>query len=76
MLSRYLGKDPDTPTYMEALSGRNIYHMRHFEGQQEYSTAFLSLGCIKWNIDDGSSIVYMINDGIMIEMWIWMRYYC
>ena len=55
MLSIYLGQGPDTPTYMEALSGRNISHVRRSEGKQEDSTAVLSLGCIKWNIDDVAS---------------------
>ena len=52
ILSRSPVQDPDTTTYMEALSGKNIFHVRHSEGQQEDSTAVLSLGCIKWNIDD------------------------
>ena len=55
ILSRYLGQDPDTTTYMEALSGRNIAHVRRSEGQQEDSTEVLSLGCIKLNIDDAES---------------------
>ena len=55
MLPISLGQDYDTPTYMEALSGSNIAHMRHSKGQQECSTAVLSLGCIKWNIDDTTS---------------------
>ena len=50
-----MGQDPGTPTYMEALSGRNILHARRSKGQQEDSTAVLFLGCIKWNIDDVSS---------------------
>ena len=63
MLSRSLGQDRDNPTYMEALSGRNIDHVRRSKGQQEYSTAVISLGCIKWNIDDVSSKAYMTHDG-------------
>ena len=55
MLSRSLGQYPDNPKYMEVLSGRNIYHVRRSEGQQEDSTAVLSLGCIKWTIDDVAS---------------------
>ena len=55
MLSRYLGQDPDTTTYMEALSGSNIAYVRRSEGQQEDSTAVLSLFSIKWNIDDVAS---------------------
>ena len=55
ILSIYLGQDADTPTNMEALSGKNIYHLRRSEGYQEYSTAVLYLGCIKWNIDDVAS---------------------
>ena len=50
-----LMQDPDTPTHMEALSGRNISHVRRSEGQLVDSTSGLSLGCIKWNIDDVSS---------------------
>ena len=46
-----MGQDPGTPTYMEALSGRNISHVRRSKGQQEDSIAVLSLGCINWNID-------------------------
>ena len=30
----YLGQYPDTPTYMDALSGRNIAHVRRTKGQQ------------------------------------------
>ena len=63
MLSRFLGQDPDTPMSMEALSGRNISHVIRSEGQQEYSTAVISLGCIKWNIGDVASKSYMIHDG-------------
>ena len=44
MLPISLGQDPDTPTYMEALSGRSIYHVRRSEGQQEDSAEVLSLG--------------------------------
>ena len=55
MLPRSLGKDPDTPTYMEALSGINIAHVRHSERQQEDSTAVIYLGCIKCNIDNVAS---------------------
>ena len=44
MLSRYLGQDPDTPTYTEALSGRNISHVRRSGGQKEDSIVVLSLG--------------------------------
>ena len=55
MPSRSLGQDLDTPTYMEALSGRNIARMRRSEGHNEDSTAVLSLGCINWNIDDVTS---------------------
>ena len=55
MLSRSLEQDPDTPTYTKALPGRNIAHVRRSEGQQEGSTAVLSLGFIKWNIDDVES---------------------
>ena len=40
---------------MEELSGRNIAHASRSEGQKEDSTAVLSLGCIKWNIDGGES---------------------
>ena len=36
--------------------------MRFSEGKYEDSTAILSIGCIKWNIDDVASIVYMIHD--------------
>ena len=52
MLSRFLVQDPDTPTYMKALSGINISHVRRSEGQQEDSTAVFSLGCINCNIDN------------------------
>ena len=52
MLPISLGQDPDTLTYMEALSGRNIAYMRRSEGQQEDYIAFISLVCIKWNIYD------------------------
>ena len=52
ILSRYLGQDPDTPAYMEELSGKNISHVRHSKVQQEDSTAVIYFGCIKWNIDD------------------------
>ena len=48
-------QDPYTPTYMDALSGRNIFHVIRSKGQQEYYTAVLSLGFIKWNIDDVES---------------------
>ena len=40
---------------MEELSGRNIAHASRSEGQNEDSTAGLSLGGIKWNIDDVES---------------------
>ena len=36
--------------------------MRFYEGQFEDSTAFLSMGCIKWNINHVASLVYMIHD--------------
>ena len=52
MISISLDQDPDTPMYMEALSGRNIAHVRRSEVQQEDSTEVFSLGCIKWNIYD------------------------
>ena len=52
MLSISLGQDPDTPTYMEALLGINIDYVRRSKGQQGDFTAVLSLGCIRWNIDD------------------------
>ena len=50
-----MGQDYDTRTYMEALSGRNIFYGRRSEGKQEYYTAVISLGYIKWNIDDVES---------------------
>ena len=50
-----LHMDLDTPTYMEALSIRNIYHVRRSEGQHEGSIAVISLGGIKWNIGDVES---------------------
>ena len=37
-------QDPETPTYMEALSGRNIAHVRRSEGKRGYYTAVISLG--------------------------------
>ena len=46
-----MGQDTDTLTYMEALSGRNISHVRSSEGQREDSTEVLSLVLQKWNID-------------------------
>ena len=61
--------------YMKALSGRDISHVIHSKGQQEDSTAVLSLGFIKWNIDDFASQAYMIHDGIMIAMYIRMISY-
>ena len=56
-------QDPDTPIYMEALSGRNFSRLRRSEGQQEYSTAVLSFLCIKCNIYDVTSYSYIIHDG-------------
>ena len=44
MIPRYLGQDTDTPTYMEVLSVRNIYHVRNSEGQQEDSKEVILLG--------------------------------
>ena len=55
MLSISLGQDHDNPTYMEALSGRNIAHVRRYKGKQEYSTAVILLRCIKFNVDDVAS---------------------
>ena len=55
MLSISLGQDHDNPKYMEALSGRNIAHVRRSEGRQEDSTAIPSLVYIKWNVDDVES---------------------
>ena len=55
MLPRPLVKYPDTKTYMEALSGRNIYHVLRSEGQQGNYTAVLSLGCKIFNIDNVAS---------------------
>ena len=52
MIPRSLGQDPDTPTYIYEISGINIPHVRRSERQQEYSTEVISLGFIKWNIDD------------------------
>ena len=54
-ISRYLGQDNDTPTYMEVLAGREYYHVMIYEGYQEDSTSVLPMGCIKWNIDDVAS---------------------
>ena len=54
MIPISLGQDNDTPTYIEALSSINISHVRRSKGQQENSTAVLSLGYIKCNIDDVS----------------------
>ena len=62
MLPRYLGQDPDTPTYMEALSCSNISYVRYYEGQQENSAEVLLLSFINWNIDDVVSYAYMIHD--------------
>ena len=47
MFSIYMGQDPNNPTYMESLSGRNISHVRRSKGTHEDSTEVLSLGCIK-----------------------------
>ena len=58
-----VGYDTDNPMFMEALSGRNIYHLRRSEGQQEYSKAVLYLNSIKWNIYDVAYSAYMIHDG-------------
>ena len=44
MLSISLVQNPDNKTYMEALSGRNISHVRRSEGKGGYSTAVISLG--------------------------------
>ena len=55
MLLRYLGWDTNTPTYTEALSGRNSARVRHSKGKQADSTVVLSLVCIKCNIDDVAS---------------------
>ena len=55
MLSISVCQDTDNQTYMEALSGRKIVHVRHSEGQQEDFTAVIYLGFIKWNIDDVTS---------------------
>ena len=55
MLPRSLGQDPNIPTYMDKISGKNISHVRRSEGQQEDSSAVLSLVCINWNIDDVES---------------------
>ena len=55
MLSISMGQDPDIPTYMEALSGTHIAHVRRSEGKQEDYTVVLSLDGIKWNIDDVAS---------------------
>ena len=55
MLKRYLVQDPKTPTYMDALPGRKISHVRRPKGQNEDSTEVLSLGRIKWNIEDVAS---------------------
>ena len=55
MLPRYLGQDLDTPTYIDALSGRNLSCLRRSEGQHGYSKAVLSLLLIKWNVDDFQS---------------------
>ena len=52
MVSISLVQNQDAKKYMEALSGRNIAHVRRSEGKRGYSTAVISLGCIKWNIDD------------------------
>ena len=55
ILPRSLGRDPDTPTYIEVVSSINIAPVRRSKGQQEDYTEGLSLVCIKWNIDDISS---------------------
>ena len=54
MLSISLGQYHDTPMYGDALAVSNISHVKRSEGQQEDSTS-VSLGCIKWNIDDVAS---------------------
>ena len=41
MPSRYLGQDTYTPTYMEALSGRNIAHARCSKDQKDDSAAVI-----------------------------------
>ena len=63
MLPISLEQDTDTTTYMEVLSGSNIAYVRRSKGQQEDSTSLISLGYIKWNIDDVSSKAYMTHDG-------------
>ena len=44
MLTRSLVQDPDTPIYMEALSGHNISDVMCSEGKQEDYKAVLLLG--------------------------------
>ena len=67
MLPITQGQDPDTPTYMEALSGSIIYHVGRSEGQQGDSTEVILLGVIKWDflMLKVKSICYMM--GVIIE---------
>ena len=41
-----------------------IYRVRIYEGQYKYSIAVLSMGCIKWNIDD---VVLKLNKDYIIH---------
>ena len=58
-----MGQDPETSTYMEALSDRNIDHTRRSKGQKEDSTSVISLGYINWKVDDVASKSYIIQYG-------------
>ena len=48
---KYLVQDPDTPKYMEELSGGKNCPYEAFRVQQEDSTAVPDLVCIKCNGD-------------------------
>ena len=47
-----MGQYPDTPTYMEALSGKIVFYVSHYKRHQEDYTALILMVCIDWNIDD------------------------
>ena len=55
ILSRSLGQNYDTPTYMEVLSGREYFPCEDFRKATETSTPVHELCCTKLNIENVES---------------------